>query len=209
MALGDPYATPDDVVAYCGIADTFDDVTIEQVTRAVTGQINAFTHRQFNDAGTATARVFDVHDPWYLRVDDFSTTTGLVVKTDTGNNGGYGSTLTPGTYTPYPLNGVIDGEPGYPFHALVLSKVQLPWPTWIPNPAGPLVQVTAQWGWAAVPAEVRQAALIQCAKVFGRKFSANGVVGQGDFLFRVSTLPIDPDAAALLAPLRVDAVAIA
>jgi hypothetical protein len=207
MALGDAYITVDELKDYAQIRDAIDDAALEQVTRAASASVENFCHRQFNDAGVATARVYDVTDPWYLRVDDFSTLTGLVVKTDTGNNGGYATTVTTSVVA-HPLNGVRDGVPGWPFYELVMSQLKFPWPTWIVNPAGPLVQVTAQWGWAAVPPEVKQATLIKAARVFGRRYSTNGVIGAGDFVFRVSR-ESDPDVVDLLTPLKNPTVAIA
>jgi hypothetical protein len=206
MALGDPYCTVEELKDYAQVTDSVDDTVLTQITQAVSNSINDFCHRQFNDAGAATPRAYDVYDPWYLRVDDFSTLTGLVVKTDTGNNGGYATTVS--SYVARPLNGVVDGVPGNPFNELYMARTAPPWPTWMPNPYGPLVQVTARWGWASVPPEVKQACLIKCAKVFKRRYSIDGVVGTGDFAFRVSRFE-DPDVAELLEPLRPDASVIA
>jgi hypothetical protein len=207
MALGDAYITVDETREYAQIRDGADDVAIAQVNRAVSRGVDDFCQRQFNDAGVVSARVFDVYDPWYLRVDDFSTLTGLIVKTDSSNNGGYASTVTTSVVA-YPLNGVRNGVPGWPYNELVMAQTAFPWPTWIPNPVGPLVQVTARWGWPAVPPEVKQAALIKAARVFGRRYSTNGIVGTGDFVFRV-TREADPDVVDLLSPLRRDVAAIA
>ena len=208
MALTDPYVSLPELKEYTSIPDNVDDAVLEQVTRAVTRQASRYARRNFNDAGTVSARVYNVYDPWYLRVDDFSTVTGLIVKTDLGNNGTYSTTIANANVTPYPLNGIRDGVPGFPFNELRMSRTQPMWPVWMPNPVGPLVQVTAQWGWAAVPPEVKQACLIQCANVFGRRYSPGGLAGQGDFVFRVSTLPLDPTASALLDPFRNDQVVI-
>jgi hypothetical protein len=206
MALGDPYCNSEELKDYAQITDSVDDTILTQITVAVSNSINDFCRRQFNDAGSATPRTFDVYDPWYLRVDDFSTVTGLVVKTDTGNNGGYATTVT--AFTPYPLGGISNGVTGQPYNELVMARTAPPWPTWMPNPYGPLVQVTARWGWTAVPPEVKQACLIKCSKVFKRRYSIDGVVGVGDFAFRVSRFE-DPDVAELLMPLRPDAAVIA
>jgi hypothetical protein len=111
----------------------------------------------------------------------------------TGDGGTFPSTLT--DFTLYPLNGVVDGVPGFPFDEVVLHGGVFA------HSARPSVQVTAKWGWAEVPDDVAQAALIQCAHIFGRKHSTHGLVGQGDFVFRVSSR-LDPDVAEMLQPYR-------
>lgn len=201
MALGDPYVTTDDALKYAQVNDSIDDALMEQITRGVSRGIEAYCRRQFNDAGSATAREFDVFDRWRLDVDDFSTLTGLVVKTDTGNNGGFATTIDATTnLTAYPLNGTKNGVPGFPFEYLMMSNTQPSWPVWISNPNGPLVQVTAQWGWAKVPPEVMQACLIKCARILGRRYATGGAVGAGDFVFAVTG--DDRDVVDLLRPLR-------
>lgn len=61
-------------------------------------------------------------------------------------------------------------------------------------------QVTAQWGWPAVPTEVEQAALIQAMRLFKRKDSPEGVLGSAEWgTVRVARL--DPDVAALVSSL--------
>jgi hypothetical protein len=207
MALDDAYISVDELKDYAQVRDAVDDASLEQVTRAASHGIEDFCGRQFNDAGSATARVYNVSDPWYLRVHDFSTLAGLVVKTDTGNNGTYATTVTTAV-TAYPLNGVRNGQTGWPYYELTMSRTQFPWPTWVSHPAGPLVQVTARWGWASVPPEVKQATLIKASRVFGRRYSTNGVVGAGDFVFRVSR-EADPDVVEMLSGLRLDFAAVA
>lgn len=192
MALGDPYASVAEIKAQTDIKDAVDDAYIATVASAISRQIEAHCGRQFNDAGTATARIFRPQSWNLVRVDEFHTTTGLIVKIDTGNDGTYATTLT--DYNLHPLNGVVAGVPGWPFDEVeVFGGRTLPCHTDRPG-----VQVTARWGWASVPTDVKQAALIQAAKIFGRRYSHNGLVGSGDFVFRVSTLQLDPDVQALL-----------
>jgi hypothetical protein len=62
------------------------------------------------------------------------------------------------------------------------------------------VQVTAKWGWPAVPPAVKQAAFIVAADLFKAKDSAFGVAGFGEFgAVRVGSR-MNPQAQALLAP---------
>lgn len=65
-----------------------------------------------------------------------------------------------------------------------------------------LVTVTADWGWAAVPPEVKQATLIKTSRLLKRRESPNGLDGISEFgVVRVSQYE-DPDVVLLLTPLR-------
>lgn len=192
MALNDQYCTPDELKAHANIYDAADDTTIGVALTAVSRLIEQHCHRQFNDAGSATARVYRPSSAACVDVDDFHTTSGLIVKTDSSTAATWPTTVT--GYDVLPLNGVVDGQSGWPYQTLALYSGTFPIAT------RPSVQVTARWGWAAVPSQVKQACLIQTTRVFGRKFSHNGVIGTQDFVFRVPTR-LDPDVRELLAPL--------
>ena len=192
MALADAYITAAELKSQAHITDTADDTEITAVTLAVSRSIERYCSRQFNDAGSATARTYATSYSDCVRVDDFHTVTGLVVKSDTGLDGNYATTISSSNYDVWPFNGVIDGQPGHPYREIRLHTGA----TFLTG-GRPTVQVTAQWGFAAVPADVKQAALIQGARVFGRRYSHNGIVGAGDFAFRVSN-QLDPDVQELL-----------
>jgi hypothetical protein len=63
------------------------------------------------------------------------------------------------------------------------------------------VEVTAKWGWPAVPDSIKQATLMLSSRLYGRKASPMGVIGVGDFgPVRISRS--DPDIAHLLMDYR-------
>jgi hypothetical protein len=65
-----------------------------------------------------------------------------------------------------------------------------------------LVQVTAVFGWPAIPEPVTQATIIQASRIFKRYDSPLGVAGFGDLgAIRVSRY-LDPDMAQLVEPYR-------
>jgi hypothetical protein len=144
MALGDPYASVAELEARLGSSD---DGTFAALLDAASRAVEAFTRRQFNDAGSATARVYRAVDPWRLPVDDFSTTTGLVVATD-------GTAWDAADYEERPYNGIVDGQTGWPYFDLI--AVNRTWPF---KGRRHTVSVTAQWGWAAVPEGIKQTTL--------------------------------------------------
>lgn len=207
MAIGDDYITSAELKAYASIDDAAHDPIIAAILPAVSRLVEHWCGRQFNDAGAVSARVYSPISSDLVFVDDFSTTTGLVVKTDTTADGTYATTITSGYYTVEPLNGVIDGRAGYPYRRIVVhSGESLPTPTSGP----PSVQVTAQWGWSAVPADVKQACLIEATRMFRRMFTPDGLLaettaGVAGYAVRVPT-DLDRTAQMLLAPYRASTV---
>ena len=64
------------------------------------------------------------------------------------------------------------------------------------------VEVTAKWGWPAVPAPVTQATMIQAARLVGRRDSRFGIAGAADVGELRLLARVDADVAVLLAPFR-------
>ena len=64
------------------------------------------------------------------------------------------------------------------------------------TPSFPTVQVTAQWGWNAVPSDVNQACVLLAMRQFARLNAALGVVGFADMAITVRA--VDPDVRDLL-----------
>ena len=192
MALGDPYCTVPELVEYCQIGDVVDDVYLLTVARAISNGIESHCHRQFNDAGAASARVYYPNSSYHVATDDFHSVTGLLVKTGDA----FGTTLT--DYTLEPLNGIQHGRPGFPWH-----KIRLHGGTFSTSTERrPTIEVTARWGWAAVPPAIKTAALMQAARKFKRRYSPSGLqtIGTGDMTFTAWVSRIeDPDVQELLA----------
>jgi hypothetical protein len=171
MALGDPYATLAEIKSRLGLTDTNDDLKLTNILAAASRGIEKFTGRQFNDAGSATARLYEPADLLCCLVDDFSTTTGLVIATDENDDGVFEVTWTTADYELSPLNGVVDGETGWPYWRIRGLGTK-----WFPVQRYPVyryrsasVQVTARWGWTAVPAPVKEACLLATEEAFKLK----------------------------------------
>lgn len=178
MALGDSYASLAELKARVGLAvsDTADDDTLTASLAVASRGIEACTHRQFNDAEAATARLFYPDTTGLARVDDFSTTTGLVIETDTFGDGAFEATWATSDYELQPLNGVVDGMSGWPFWRIKAVNRYFPCRT-----SRASLRVTAQWGWTAVPAPVKEATLILAEEVFKLKDSPFGAGGYGEY----------------------------
>lgn len=180
MALGDSYATLAEIRGRVGITDaafTTEDTRLTAALAVASRGIEKLCGRQFNTAGSASARVFEPFSYHLVKVDDLSTTTGLVIKTDTAGDGTYSTTITSSQYQLRPLNGVVDGETGWPWYEIEAVN-GFCWPTWWDIAP---VQVTANWGWTAVPTPVKEAALILAEEIYRLKELPFGVGGYGQF----------------------------
>lgn len=204
MAITNGYATLAQVKAAVGITDTDDDTRVELVVGSVSRQIDAWCQRVFYDSGSVSARSFYAATPTLVRVDDFSTTTGLVVKTDDDDDATFETTWDAADYQVEPLNGVVDGMSGWPFYRVRAVESRS-----FPSSRRPQVQVTAQWGWAAVPEPVREACIVQSIRIFKRKDSPFGVAGAADFGVMRMLSKLDPDVELMLAPYRKNPIAVA
>jgi len=212
MAITNGYATQTELVSYIASANnqaliatdnrgTELDAAISTVSRA----IDQFCGRVFWDAGSATARVFRADRTSVIDVDEFSTAAGLVIATDTGGDGTFDTTWTASDYQLEPLNGIRDGRTGWPYRT-VRAVAGLSFPVDWQGQAR--VQITAQWGWAAVPDEVHQACLIWAHRLLRRSESPEGVAGFGDF-GAVRLTSVDRDVETLLTPFRLTATLVA
>jgi hypothetical protein len=200
VALGDPYASIEELQEEFRIDDVVDDASLTSALLAASSWVTAHCGRDFNLAASATARYFDPRGPvaW---VDDIASTTGLLVAVDEADEGTYAAAWTANTdYVLEPLNGIVDGVAGWPYTSIRSLGTQV-WPSYWRYRSP--IRITAVWGWPAVPAPVKQATLIQAARIYKRRDSPEGVLGGGlDFpAIRVGTR-IDPDVEMLLAPYR-------
>lgn len=188
------------LASHVGISDSDDDSTLARAVDAVNGAVvrwcgfplRAFDRTEIVDA---SARYFAPTDQCRLFVTDFWETSALAVAVDYADTGTYSTTWTNGVeFMPGPVNAAADGEP-YTYLD-VLSG-------YLPYNRRPSVKVTAAWGWAAIPAEVTQAALIKAAQIWKRKDSIDGVLGGfADFgAVRISKYD-DPHVLGLLQPYK-------
>lgn len=172
MAIGDPYATLDDLKTYMSLeAESMYDTVLGAALESVSREIESFCNRQFNQDASATVREFDADTRCWAEVDDFWTVTGLVVE----SGHGYGTVWASADYRLDPRNGIVEGQPGWPFGkvtAAVGGRYRF-------DQYG--LRVTAKWGWTAVPAPVRQACLIMAAETFQIKNAPFGVAGLDQF----------------------------
>lgn len=179
MALGDSYGTRALLKTRFSITDTTDDVAIDAALASATQGIEGVCGRQFNDAGVVSARVYYPDDLTVVTIDDFSTSTGLIYAQDFSNAGTYSTIVAAANYQLEPLNGIMDGSTGWPYNRIRMIQTWNPlWYTSIGDPRTS-IQVTARWGWTAVPSPVTEACLILAAEALKLKDAPFGVAGFG------------------------------
>lgn len=195
MALGDNYATLADLKSRLGISDTNDDTKLTDALNTASKWIEKHCRRQFNDAGAASARLFHSTGRCEAFVDDFNTTTGLIVQTDADDDGTFETTWASTYYDLSPANGIQDAMTGWPYRQITAVNVLT-----FPNTRRRNLQVTARWGWSAVPAPVKEACLSVAEETFKMKDAPFGVAGFGEFgSIRVKD---NPRACKMLQPYR-------
>jgi hypothetical protein len=186
------YAGITDLKAYMGIGDTADDAKLQDALQSASRGIEHFCDRAFWPSLAATARTFHPRTSALAVVDDFWTATGLVVKTDAGDDATYETTWTSAEYSLEPSNQIVAGELGWPYYRILAVGRSFP------CGVRPSVQVTAKWGWPSVPSPVKQACLVVAAETFKLKDSPFGVGGYSQFgIIRVRDNPL---AARMLGP---------
>lgn len=201
------YTTTSDLADYLGIDDADDDGALASAITAASRGIDAWCGRTFGKDANASARVYRPDNQWVACVHDFWDSATCIVKTDGGGTGSYTETWTLNTdYVLEPLDGVYDGQSGWPYYRIVAVGSRY-FHTYGPRPR---LQVTAKWGWAAVPGDVEQACKIKAARLFRRKDAPEGAGGFETGGFNVPIIRAapreDPDVAALLSQYRQVAV---
>lgn len=159
-----------------GITGTTIDAELQMSLSTGARDIDTFCGRRFWKDTSATTRTLQVEPDrnGVVKVPDFWTTSGLVIATDDGGTGTFGTTWTTSNYQLEPLNGVEDGVEGIPFYKI--RAINRTWP--VTGRAN--LQVTAKWGWAAIPAGVKSAQAIlgiEIAKL--AREAPFGVAGMG------------------------------
>lgn len=205
--LTNAYATVGELAGYLSstiAAQTALEDRAVDALNASSRQVDQWCGDRFYADSPATARTFRAWSSTCLDVPSISTTTQLAVATDINDDGTFAQAWTSSDWIVEPSNWDTSGE-DRPITRLVAVE-SLTFPT-----AGrrPRVQVTARWGWPAVPEPVRQATLLIAARLLRRADSPEGVAGFGEFGPIRVTNRMDPDAAALLAPYRRAAVLVA
>lgn len=182
------YATLAQLKTKLRITDTADDVELAEKLQVASRRIDDDTGRRFWSDTAASARQYDLTHETKLIVDDIASSSGLVVQVGDGTTW---TTVASNLYRLKPENDLVKRKPVW-----LIERVLSYWPLYVL----PQAQITARWGWPAVPPAARDACLILAARLFRRKDSPEGVAGFSDLgVVRVGRY--DPDYEALVGSL--------
>lgn len=173
-----PYCSVPDLKDYLRITDTSRDNVLRTITLAASRWIDntcGAPDRQFWADPTASARTIYTGGRTFRRDGSY----GLIVPDIADATG---LTITGYTSTYETSRG----------QAITTIYSSSPWPIGS-------VSITARWGWPAVPDPISHAALLLSSRLFKRKDSPEGVLGNSEWgAIRVSR--VDPDVMAMISP---------
>jgi len=122
----------------------------DRAIEAASRKIDEWTGRYFYQDAVASARVFRAKSRTCVCTGDFDATADVIVETDDDDDGVFETEWTVGQWQAEPFVR-WNGKP----HVVITTATrtrEFPF-----GSRRPLVQVTAQWGWASVPVAVEQA----------------------------------------------------
>lgn len=198
MPIVNGYATLQQVKAALRLTDVVDDSLIESAIESASRRIDGHCNRWFYKTAQTPVQVYPA-TLYECGVMNDIATTSVTVKIDSVGDGSYATTWTQGQqYQLEPLNAGLSGKP----YRRIVAINGYNFPTAVDKP---LVQVTAQWGWNAIPSDVTQACVLLSMRQFARLNAALGVVGFADMAMQVRA--VDPDVRDLLHPYVLQVVA--
>jgi hypothetical protein len=198
MAITNGYATLAQAKTFLSIIDSVDDTLLESLIESASRSIDRIANRRFYIDAAASARKYRASSPVFLFTDDISGTSGLIVKVDEDGDGVFETTFTlDSDYVMDPLTAPSLNRP-FTQITIVSNTNTFPiFPGLFSNGLRPGIEVTAKWGWPAVPDDIETACLILTADLYKRKDSPGGVLGLGD-LGAIRMSPLGRDITAMV-----------
>ena len=167
MAITNGLTTLALIKATLGITDTANDTELELSIEASSRQAEAHCgpgRKFWQDSAVVARKYFPAFNDIVV-VDDISTLTGLLVKVDTSDDGTFDTSLTIGTdFQVLPVNAAAE-YPVEPWTAIQLLDGTLSSFTALAS-GRPSVEVTAKFGWSAIPTAVARACLVQARNIY-------------------------------------------
>lgn len=198
MAIVNGYLTLDEYKQTLDANTSVHDQRLEEAIEAASRQIDGWCRRRFFLDALATARTYRPRDVTCLSVHDIGDDASVVLKVDYGDDGTFEQTVT--AYELTPADGILDGL-DWAFTGIELVD------GWSFPLGGTrrAVQVTAKWGWPAVPLAVKMACRLQTTRLFSGQKAPFGVIEVQDG-FNARMPRMHPEVEALLLPYRRDQV---
>jgi hypothetical protein len=200
MAIVNGYCTLVEVKAALRLTDNVDDTLLENAIESASRRIDGYTGRFFYKTDQTAITMYPYSEYMLFFPADVSSTS-VTIKIDSTADGTYATTLTQGVdYLLEPTDAVLQSRPY--LNARMVGGATFPL---FVTPSFPTVEVTAEWGWNAIPDDVNQACVLLSMRQFARLNAALGVVGFADMAITVRA--IDPDVRDLLSPYKMFGIA--
>jgi hypothetical protein len=196
--LNQYYCSAEELKSRLRITGTSDDSEVALAVAAASRAVDGYCDRYFYRS--TDIRTFIPGDLYETRVDDFVSVTTLATDPagTTAQGGAFPVTWAAADYQPWPYNPGNLGEP-WPYTRIkAVGGKTFPWV--IPQllMRQDRVQLTAVYGWPAVPQAVRTATLITASELFRMKDQPGGGSVPGEFA--MAAIRANPMIGQLLAP---------
>ena len=175
------YVSSADLAAFLSIPDTDDDVELDRAIRAAQSEVDRYcgwgTDGFDQGAASAAPRTFEATDRYCVRLREggfWSAVADVTLRTDENDDGVFETTWSAGQFELVDESSV----PGMPTVSIRSTRVRL-FP--LAGYRAKRVEVTAKWGWQALPVEVEQATLLRAAQIHQRRRSSSGIQPETGF----------------------------
>lgn len=193
MAVVNGYTNVADLRESLGDTNSKLPVTLlEDAINASSRAVDVYCGRRFWQDSTLKTRNYRPTEPYVAWVDDISTTTGLVIKTDTSGDYSWSTTWDAADYDLWPDN-ADQGDASYAWWRIHAIDDK----SFITGVRRKTLQVQARFGWSAIPDNIEHASRLKAVSLFRRKDAPFGVAGFGEF-GPVRITRKDPDVIELL-----------
>lgn len=195
------YATLADCRSWLGVFDNVDDTELNMARVAAQDAVSAWCGANFDLVASPSARVFAPVNRYALDLSavgsTVGSTTGLAVAVDDDDDGTFEVAWLASDWQVEPLNSTGSGGLAWPgTHLRAVGDYR--WP--VGGSGRARVQVTARWGWPAVPTGVKMATIMLTVAWHQRRATMTGRSGVDGFF--AAAITDDKAVQDLLAPYR-------
>ena len=170
--------------------DSVDDAILSSIISAVSREIDNMCGRRFYTTTADETRRFTTEDREYL-YPEYDVISVTSIKVDYDGDKTYETTLDTSDYDLMPTNASTDSKP-YAWIQISPQGSEC-WPTHVNG-----IQIVGKFGWSAVPGSIKEACLLQSARLWKRRDAVFGIISNpaGGDMRLIDRL--DPDVQLLL-----------
>lgn len=169
---------------------------LEDAINATSRMIDQHCDRRFWKDASPTTRKYKVTEWDIAWVDDIADASSVIVRTDDLDDGSFSFQWAASDFELSPYDSDVDSTTPYAFYRIhAIGSRSFP-----VNDYKRTLQVTALFGWSAVPEQIKQACLMKANMIALRKDSPYGIAGFSEFgVVRINRTE-DPEITRLISP---------